>query len=148
MNLYEQLNEIFPHLISIRKLETYVSIDVELPTTWKLPKKYVDEKMVVEQKSAKPEFRCFSFATSFDEETLDKLFNNLKNIVKYNKEREEKERLFEEKVKELKSFFDKSNLTDLKSLEFQVNNDYKLVELEEDEQEDEDRISRESVELV
>jgi hypothetical protein len=147
MNLYEQLNEIFPYLISIRKLETYVSIDVELPTTWKLPKKYVDEKMVVEQKSAKPEFRCFSFATSFDEETLDKLFNNLKNIIKYNKEREEKEKLFEEKVKELKSFFDKSNLTDLKSLEFQVNNVLNL-ELEEDEQEDEDRISRESVELV
>jgi hypothetical protein len=147
MNLYEQLNEIFPYLISIRKLETYVSIDVELPTTWKLPKKYVDEKMVVEQKSAKPEFRCFSFATSFDEETLDKLFNNLKNIIKYNKEREEKEKLFEEKVKELKSFFDKSNLTDLKSLEFQVNNVLNL-ELEEDEQEDEDRISRESVEMV
>jgi len=147
MNLYEQLNEIFPYLISIRKLETYVSIDVELPTTWKLPKKYVDEKMVVEQKSAKTEFRCFSFATSFDEETLDKLFNNLKNIIKYNKEREEKEKLFEEKVKELKSFFDKSNLTDLKSLEFQVNNVLNL-ELEEDEQEDEDRISRESVELV
>jgi hypothetical protein len=147
MNLYEQLNEIFPHLISIRKLETYVSIDVELPTTWKLPKKYVDEKMVVEQKSAKTEFRCFSFATSFDEETLDKLLNNLKNIIKYNKEREEKERLFEEKVKELKSFFDKSNLTDLKSLEFQVNNVLNL-ELEEEEQEDEDRISRESVELV
>jgi hypothetical protein len=147
MNLYEQLNEIFPHLISIRKLETYVSIDVELPTTWKLPKKYVDEKMVVEQKSAKTEFRCFSFATSFDEETLDKLLNNLKNIIKYNKEREEKERLFEEKVKELKSFFDKSNLTDLKSLEFQINNVLNL-ELEEEEQEDEDRISRESVELV
>jgi hypothetical protein len=147
MNLYEQLNEIFPYLISIRKLETYVSIDVELPTTWKLPKKYVDEKMVVEQKSAKTEFRCFSFATSFDEETLDKLFNNLKNIIKYNKEREEKERLFEEKVKELKSFFDKSNLTDLKSLEFQVNNVLNL-ELEEDEQEDEDRIPRESVEMV
>lgn len=146
MNLYEQLNEIFPYLISIRKLETYVSIDVELPTTWKLPKKYVDEKMVVEQKSTKTEFRCFSFATSFDEETLDKLLNNLKNIIKYNKEREEKERLFEEKVKELKSFFDKSNLTDLKSLEFQVNNVLNL-ELEE-EQEDEDRISRESVELV
>jgi len=147
MNLYEQLNEIFPYLISIRKLEAYVSIDVELPTTWKLPKKYVDEKMVVEQKSTKTEFRCFSFATSFDEETLDKLFNNLKNIIKYNKEREEKERLFEEKVKELKSFFDKSNLTDLKSLEFQVNNVLNL-ELEEEEQEDEDRISRESVELV
>lgn len=144
MNLYEQLSEIFPHLISIRKLENYVTIDVELPITWKLPKKYVDEKMVVEQKSVKPEFRCFSFATSFDEETLDKLFDNLKKIIKYNKEREEKERLFEEKVKELKSFFDKSDLTDLKGLEFQVNNEIKLT-LEED---DEDGISRENIELV
>ena len=146
MSLYKEFSSLLPYLQSVRKLENYLIFDVSFPTTWKLPKKYVDEKMVVEQKSAKPEFRCFSFATSFDEETLDKLFNNLKNIIKYNKEREEKEKLFEEKVKELKSFFDKSNLTDLKSLEFQVSNDYKLVELEEDE--DKDRIPRESVELV
>jgi hypothetical protein len=127
MNLYEQLSDVFPYLISIRKLETYVSIDVEFPTTWKLPKKYVDEKMVVEQKSSKSEFRCFSFATSFDQTTLDVLFGNLKNIIKYNKEREEKERLFEEKVKELKNVFDKTNLSELKDLEFQVKNTFKIT---------------------
>jgi hypothetical protein len=48
MTLYTELNEIFPYLVSIRKLETYISIDVEIPTSWRLPKKYVDEKMVLE----------------------------------------------------------------------------------------------------
>jgi len=110
MNLYEQISDIFPHLVSIRKLEDYITIDVEFPTTWKLPKKYVDEKMVVEQKSDKPNTRFFSFATIFQKEPIDVLFYNLKNIIRYNKEREEKEKLFEDKVKELKSFFDKSNL--------------------------------------
>jgi len=127
MNLYEQLNKIFPYLLSIRKLEGYVSVDIEFPTTWKLPKKFVDEKMVVEQKSTKPDFRCLSFATQFNEETLDKLFGNINNIINYNLEREEKESLFEKKVMELKTFFDKANLSDLKSLEFQIKNEFKLT---------------------
>jgi hypothetical protein len=127
MNLYEELNDIFPNLLSIRKLDNYVSVDVELPTAWKLPKKYVDEKMVVEQQSDKPNFRCFSFATSFNEDTLLQLISNLKNIIKYNKEREEKEKLFEQKVKELKNVFDKGNLSELKGLEFQIKNEIKLV---------------------
>jgi hypothetical protein len=55
------------------------------------------------------------------------LFGNLKNIIKYNKEREEKERLFEEKVKELKNVFDKTNLSELKDLEFQVKNTFKIT---------------------
>jgi hypothetical protein len=141
MNLYEQISDIFPHLVSIRKLEDYITIDVEFPTTWKLPKKYVDEKMVVEQKSDKPNTRFFSFATIFQKEPIDVLFYNLKNIIRYNKEREEKERLFEDKVKELKSFFDKSNLDDLKALEFQIKQGLK-IELE-DEPED-----GENIELV
>lgn len=120
MNLYNELNDIFPYLLSIRKLEAYVSVDVEFPISWKLPKKYVDEKMIVEQKTDKPDIRCFSFAVSFEEENLMKLFFNLKNIIRYNLEREEKERLFEEKIKELKQFFDKSDLTSLKNLEFQI----------------------------
>jgi len=140
MNLYEQLNKIFPYLLSIRKLEGYVSIDIEFPNTWKLPKKYIDEKMVVEQKSTKSDFRCLSFATQFNEETLDKLFDNLNNIINYNLEREEKERLFETKVMELKNFFDKAKLTDLKSLEFQIKNEFKVTL--------DDEGHRENIELV
>jgi hypothetical protein len=133
MNLYQELNDIFPNLLSIRKLESYVSIDVEFPTNWKLPKKYVDEKMVVEQKTDKPNMRCFSFATEFAEDKLVVLFNNLKNIIKYNKEREEKEQLFKIKIEELKTLFDKSKLDELKNLEFSLMN---KIELEDEEGED------------
>lgn len=128
MNLYKELTEIFPYLISIRKLETYLSIDIEFPLSWKYPKKYIDEKMVVELKTEKSNVRCFSFATSFSEETLNIIFSNLKNIINYNKEREEKEKLFELKVKELKDVFDKQTLTELKDLEFQVKTKMEIID--------------------
>lgn len=131
MNLHQQLESIFPYMISIRKLDTYLSFDIEFPTTWKLPKKYVDEKMILEQENQKEGFRCFSFATSFEDNTINLLFENLKNIIKYNLEREEKEKLFETKVKELKNVFDKSNLDDLKELEFNLRKEFK-VELDDE----------------
>jgi hypothetical protein len=140
MNFYEQLDEIFPYLVSIRKLENYISVDVEIPTDWKLPKKYIDEKMVVEQKSSKPNLRFLSFAAAFNQEVLSKLFNNLNNIIYYNLEREAKEKLFQNKVQELKMFFDQKNLDDLKDLEFNIKNNFKL-DLDEGE-------SGENIELV
>lgn len=138
MNLYEDLNDIFPFLISIRKLENYISIDVEFPTSWRLPKKYVDEKTVLEQKASRQEFRCFSFATNFEETALTTSFNNLRGIINYNLEREQKEKLFETKVKELKTLFDKASLDELRDLAFQVKPEFKLIDSEyEDERQGE-----------
>lgn len=143
MKLYEQLNNIFPYLLSIRKLENYLSIDVEFSTSWKLPKKYVDEKMLLEQKTEKPGIRCFSFAAEFEETNLSTLLENLNGIIKYNLEREEKERLFEQKVMELKTFFDKTNLNELKELQFKLNNDFK-IELEDEQGENVEVATRRS----
>lgn len=131
MNLYKELINIFPYLVSIRKLENYVSIDIEFPKSWKYPKKYVDEKTIIEQKSQKDDFRFFSFATAFDETSLNVLFTNINGIVKYNKEREEKEFLLEEKMKLLRSFFEQNKLDDLKSLEFNINTGFN-IKLEDD----------------
>jgi ATP-dependent Lon protease len=131
MNLYKELINIFPYLVSIRKLENYVSIDIEFPKSWKYPKKYVDEKTIIEQKSQKEDFRFFSFATAFDETSLNVLFTNINGIVKYNKEREEKEFLLDEKMKQLRSFFEQNKLDDLKSLEFNIKSGFNL-KLEED----------------
>jgi hypothetical protein len=74
---------------------------------------------------------------------MEKLFNNIIGIIKYNREREEKENLFEQKIKELKSLFDQSRLNDLKNLEFNIKNEFKL-KLEDDEQSE----NKESVGLV
>jgi ATP-dependent Lon protease len=131
MNLYKELINIFPYLVSIRKLENYVSIDIEFPKSWKYPKKYVDEKTIIEQKAQKEDVRFFSFATAFDETSLNVLFTNINGIVKYNKEREEKEFLLDEKMKQLRSFFEQNKLDDLKSLEFNIKSGFNL-KLEDD----------------
>lgn len=136
MNFYSQLKDIFTYLVSIRNIEGYIAIDIEFPETWKLLKKYVDETKVAEQRTDKAGKRLFSFATNFDEQDLEQIIGNIKNIIEYNKEREEKEKLFEAKVIELQQFFNKTKLTDLQNLTFNVKPTEKIFE-ETDESEGE-----------
>jgi hypothetical protein len=120
MTFYQELAVIHPYLQSVRKLKNYLSIDVNFPTTWKLPKKYVPDNSVVENESTLKDHRCFSFVSAFEEKLVEDMLINLNGVIKYNKEREEKERLFESKVSELKQIFDKQNLENLKNLSFEL----------------------------
>jgi hypothetical protein len=65
---------------------------------------------------------------------MEKCSNNILNIIKFNLEREEKNKLFESKINELKSMFEKQSLEELKNLKFEVNTKTKKVILEENEQ--------------
>ena len=118
MSLYKEFSSLLPYLQSVRKLKEYFSFDVSFPTSWKLPKKYVDENRVVEQDSKTSTHRFFSFVSEINEEDVDRITSNIKSIVKYNLEREEKEELFENKVNELKGIFEIQNLKNLKNLKF------------------------------
>ena len=133
MSLYKEFSNLLPYLQSVRKLKEYFSFDVSFPITWKLPKKYVDENRVVEQDSKTSTHRFFSFVSEINEEDVDRITSNIKSIVRYNLEREEKEQLFENKVNELKGIFEKQNLKNLKNLKFQLNTN--KIELEDDEEE-------------
>jgi hypothetical protein len=133
MSLYKEFSSLLPYLQSVRKLKEYFSFDVSFPITWKLPKKYVDENRVVEQDSKTSTHRFFSFVSEINEEDVDRITSNIKSIVRYNLEREEKEQLFENKVNELKGIFEKQNLKNLKNLKFQLNTN--KIELIDDEEE-------------
>ena len=91
MSLYKEFSILFPYLQSVRKLQTYLSFDVSFPNTWKLPKKYVDESKVMEQTGTILNERLFSFVSEITEDNVEKVSNNIQNIIKYNLEREEKE---------------------------------------------------------
>ena len=120
MSLYKEFSELLPYLQSVRKLKNYLSFDVHIPNTWKLPKRFVEEDKVMEQESSEPNQRLISFVTQITEEGVEKTSINIRGIIKYNLEREEKERLFDDKVKELKDMFEKQNLQSLQSLKFQI----------------------------
>jgi hypothetical protein len=133
MSLYKEFSTLFPYLQSVRKIEKYLSFDVAFPMDWKLPKKYVEEDKLMEQESKVPDHRFFSFVSEINEDNIEKTSENLRNIIKYNLDREEKDKLFQYKVDELKTIFEKQNLNNLKKLKFNIKTD--KIELEDNEEE-------------
>jgi hypothetical protein len=131
MGLFSEFSILFPYLKSVRKLKTYLTFDIEFPETWKLPKKFVDEKRIVENDRDSVGFRLFSFIADFNEESVESTTNSIKNVIAYNKEREEKEKLFHSKVDELKNLFEKQNLNNLQALKFELKG---KIELDDDEE--------------
>jgi hypothetical protein len=132
MSIFEELRILFPYLQSVRKLKTYLSFDINFPDSWKLPKKYVNEKSVIENEATLPNTRSFSFVAEFNENSTNEIIDSIKNVIAYNKEREEKDRLFQNKVNELKMIFEKQSLNKLQALTFDINEP--KLELEDDEE--------------
>lgn len=120
MGLFKELSSVLPYIQSIRKLESYMTFDLNIPKNWKLPKKYVVEDKILELESTIQNFRLISFISEMNEESVEITINNVKNIIKYNLELEEKDKLFQQKVEELKTIFLKQNLKNLKGLQFEI----------------------------
>jgi hypothetical protein len=118
--MYKELKDIFQFLISVRKLKKYLTIDIEFPTHWKIPKKFVQEDKIIENDKVNEGFRFFSFVSEFDEKNLNMVVNNIKNIISYNKEIEMKEKLLKQKIDELKKIFESENIENLQSLTFDI----------------------------
>ena len=134
MSLYKEFSSLLPYLQSVRKLENYLSFDVSFPKNWKLLKRFVDEEKVMEQPSKIENERMFSFVAEINEESVSLIGQNVRGIINYNLELEEKEKLFQNKVDELKSIFEKSNLNNLKGLSFEIKPKPKKITLEDGEE--------------
>ena len=118
--MYNELKDIFQYLISVRKLKQYLTIDIEFPNQWKIPKKFVQEDKIVENEKVTDGYRFFSFVSELDERQLNFTVENIKNIIAYNKEIEMKEKLLKQKIDELKKVFESENLDKLQSLKFDI----------------------------
>jgi hypothetical protein len=117
MSFYREIENIVEYLISIRKLEKYFSFDVIFPGSWSILKSQIDETKTVFTKNEE-KGKQISFVSDLTEESITETIERIETIVKYNKEKEEKQRLFQEKVNELKNIFEKESLNDLKNLKF------------------------------
>jgi len=125
MSLYKEIEHIVDYCSSIRKLKTYLSFDMIFPATWNVLKSQVDETKTVFNKSD-DKGKNISFVSEINEEAISETILNIETVINYNKEKEEKERLFKEKVNELKNLFEKGGLEDLKNLKFDVDDIPKL----------------------
>ncbi len=106
------------YLKSVRILKNYVSFDMIFPSTWVVPKK--NENVEVLENQDKDGSVITSFVCVNSTNLIDMVETTIGNVIKTNIEREEKERLFKNKVQELKHIFEKENLENLKGLKFDL----------------------------
>lgn len=125
MSFYSEVDKIIEYVNSIRKLEKYLSFDLTFPNTWSVLKTQVDETKTVFHKNDE-KGKTVSFLSEINEESITEIIQRIEKIVHFNKEKEEKQRLFNEKVSELKFLFEKEGLDELKTLKFDLDETPKL----------------------
>jgi hypothetical protein len=129
MSFYKELSPFVEYLHSIRKLKNYLSFDMVFPTKWSLPKSLVDEGQIVGFEAENQNLKGISFVSSIDDSEVSKNLIKIAKIIKLNKEKELKERLFKETVEQLKNTFEKTDLDKLKNLNFYFEEEDETPEL-------------------
>jgi len=132
MSFYTELSPFVEYLHSIRKLKNYLSFDMVFPTKWSLPKSLVEEGQIVGFEAENQNLKGISFVSPIDDSEVSKNLVKIAKIIKLNKEKELKERLFKETVEQLKNTFEKTDLDKLKNLNFYFEEEDETPELNVD----------------
>ena len=115
--MFEEIKSLRPHFHSLREIQNNVSLDIKVPLSWKyeeIVKPYRTVTLKVQDKNDK--FNLVSFIAQATQEGYDVVFACADEIFKYNKEEEEKQKLFQQKVKELQELFKTETLDKLKEI--------------------------------
>jgi hypothetical protein len=129
MSLYKELAPFVEYIHSIRRLETYLSFDMKFPTKWSIPKSLVEEGQLVGFETDNQNLKGISFVTPINESEVSKTLTKVAKIIKLNKEKELKEKLFKQTVEQLKNTFEKTDLDKLKNLYFDFDEGEQTPEL-------------------
>lgn len=118
MSFYKEIAPFVEYTHSIRRLESYLSFDMKFPTKWSIPKSIVDEGQVIGFDVEDTNSKGISFVCPINEKEVSLTLVKVGKIIKLNKERELKERLFKQTVEQLKQTFEKTDLDKLQNLYF------------------------------
>jgi hypothetical protein len=96
---------------------------MKFPNKWSIPKNIVDEGQVIGFEVEDPNSKGVTFVTPINEREVSSTLVKVGKIIKLNKERELKERLFKQTVEQLKQTFEKTDLDKLQNLYFDFDED-------------------------
>ena len=145
MSFYKEIVPFVEYIHSIRKLESYLSFDMKFPTKWSIPKSIVEEGQVIGFEVEDPNLKGVTFVCPIGEKEVSSTIVKIGKIIKLNKERELKERLFKQTVEQLKQTFEKNDLDKLQNLYFDFEIDEELnTDLESEMELDDEQDGQES----
>lgn len=138
MSFYKEIVPFIEYIRSIRKLKNYLSFDMEFPSKWSMPKSLIEEGQVVTFESEDADKKGISFVSVFDETSISTTLSKVAKIIKLNKEKEIKERLFKQTIDQLKETFEKTDLDKLKTLYFDFEDEQTELEIQDESETRED----------
>lgn len=115
--MFENIATLRPFFHSLREVQDNVSLDIKLPLTWRYEdviKPYSAITFKVQDKNEK--YNLVSLISKATETGYSVVFTCANEIISINKEEEEKQKLFHQKVKELQELFKKESLDKLKDI--------------------------------
>ena len=115
--MFEIIRKLRPYFFSLREIDNNVSLDIKLPLSWRyedIIKPYRTLKTKIQDKNDK--YSLLSLISYSTQEGYDIAVACALDIITQNKEEEEKQRLFQQKVKELQELFKKESLDKLKDI--------------------------------
>jgi len=115
--VFENIKLLRPHFHSLREIQNNVSLDIKLPLSWRyddIVKPYSTISVKIQDKNDK--FNLVSLVSLATQEGYDVVFACANEIFTFNREEEEKQKLFQQKVKELQELFKKESLDKLKEI--------------------------------
>jgi len=140
MSFFKQIVPFIDYIHSIRKLKNYLSFDMIFPTKWSLPKSLVEEGQIVGFETDGTDSKGISFVAEISDSSVSEILTKIAKVIKLNKEKELKEKLFRQTVEQLKQTFEKTDLEKLQNLyfDFDINEETNLDIHESNETEPED----------
>jgi len=129
MNFYQHITSLGDYFVSMRKLETYMSVDLAFPSNWGLPKSIQEICSIVPFECGIEHMKGVSFVSEMNEKSFEKMIGGINRVIKLNKEREMKDELFSQVVQQLKDTFAKKDLDTLKTLQIEFGDKPTLPEM-------------------
>lgn len=123
MELYNNILEFGEVFNSIRMHEDFIVVDLKLPITWE-DKKIIstrEGKIQMKVGNSNETHKLVSFFNVFTSEGCKVLVEEIKAIIKWNSDVEEKNNLLNLKMLELKKVFVENNVDSLRKLNFEFN---------------------------
>ena len=115
--IYEIIKSLRPYFHSLREIDDNLSLDMKFPTNWQY--EYDDESIQVISQDKNDKVNLVSFITPSTKEGYEAVISVVKGIIRYNMEQEEKAKLFQQKITELKELFIREPLDKLKEIKFE-----------------------------
>tara|TARA_R110000803_G_scaffold74903_4_gene139069 strand:+ start:4625 stop:5242 length:618 start_codon:yes stop_codon:yes gene_type:complete len=111
--IQNKLDSLQPYIVGIRYIQGLQVVDAVFKDGWTVPESDIIRKELVEEGK-----NYYMFYTEKEKVTFDDLLEYVEGIITINIEKENKEKLFKIKVKELQEAFKKSSLKKLSALKF------------------------------